>query len=244
MAKVALISGASRGIGRAMALRLSAAGWQVAVNYCRSQGAAESLCEEICVAGGKAVAIAADVGEAEQVAELFAKTRQLLGEPTLLVNNAAVAHFGLLQDMSAAEWRRLMAVDLDGAFYCIKEALPYMISAKKGCIINISSVWGEVGSSCEAAYSAAKGGLIALTKALAKEVGPSGVRVNCITPGVIATEMNARLGEDELAELAEYTPLGRLGLPDEVAALAEFLASDAATYITGEVIGVNGGWRG
>lgn len=243
MEKIALVTGASRGIGRAVALRLGRVGWQVVVNYHTNRAAAEDVCAEICAAGGRAVAVAADVADEEQVTEMFAAARAAFGEPTLLVNNAGVAHIGLLQDMTAQEWRRLMAVNLDGAFRCIREALPAMISAKCGCIVNISSVWGEVGASCEVAYSAAKGGLIALSRALAKEVGPSGVRVNCITPGVIDTEMNAALSAADLAELAECTPLGRIGTADEVAALVEFLAGEGATFITGEVIGVNGGWR-
>lgn len=244
MEKIALITGGSRGIGRAAALALGSAGWQVIVNYCCNQAAAEQTCAEIISTGGEAVAIAADVADEEQVAALFARARSVFGEPSLLVNNAGVAHFGLLQDMTAAEWRRLMAVDLDGAFYCTKAALPAMISRKGGVIINISSVWGEVGASCEVAYSAAKGGLIAMTRALAKEVAPSGVRVNCITPGVIDTEMNSRLSAADMAELANCTPLGRIGTAAEVAALIEFLASDKASFITGEVIGVNGGFRG
>lgn len=242
--KIAVVTGASRGIGRAVALRLGCAGWQVVVAYHTDRAAADDVCAGIAAAGGSALAHAADVADEEQVAGLFAAARAAFGEPTLLVNNAGVAHFGLLQDMTAAEWRRLMAVDLDGAFYCIKQALPAMISARRGCIVNISSVWGEVGASCEVAYSAAKGGLIALSRALAKEVGPSGVRVNCITPGVIDTDMNAWLSAADVAELADATPLGRIGTADEVAALVEFLAGDAAAFITGEVIGVNGGWRG
>lgn len=244
MKKIALVTGASRGIGRAVALRLGRAGWQVVVAYHTDAAAANEVCAGIKAAGGRAVAHAVDVADEEQVAGLFAAARAAFGEPTLLVNNAGVAHFGLLQDMTAAEWRRLMAVNLDGAFFCTRQALSAMIRARCGCIINISSVWGEVGASCEVAYSAAKGGLIAMTRALAKELGPSGVRVNCITPGVINTDMNARLSAADMAELAEATPLGRIGTADEVAALVEFLAGDAAAFITGEVVGVNGGWRG
>lgn len=244
MEKVALITGGSRGIGRAAALKLGRAGWQVAVNYCNNRELAEQTCAEIMAAGGNAIAVGADVAQEEEVAVMYEQVGRLLGEPSLLVNNAGVAHFGLLQDMTAAEWRRLMAVDLDGVFFCTKAALPAMISRKSGVIINIASVWGEVGASCEVAYSAAKGGLIAMTRALAKEVGPSGVRVNCIAPGVIDTEMNGRLSAADMRELADCTPLGRIGTVAEVADLIEFLASDKAAFITGEVIGVNGGFRG
>lgn len=244
MAKVALVTGGSRGIGRAAALRLAQSGWQVAVNYCSSGAAAQAVCDEIAAAGGRAQAYGADVADEAQVAAMFEQIKNTLGQPGLLVNNAGVAHFGLLQDMTAEQWRRLMAVDLDGAFYCCKQALPAMIAAKQGCIINVASVWGEVGASCEVAYSAAKGGLIAFSRALAKEVGPSGVRVNCVTPGVIATDMNARLSAADMQELAACTPLERIGTADEVAALIEFLADDRAGFVTGEVIGVNGGFRG
>lgn len=242
MQKVALVTGAGRGIGRAVAIALAADGWQVAVNFCRNEQAAAETCAEITAAGGVAVSFQADVADEGQVAEMFRRVRQQLGAPQLLVNNAGVAHFGLLQEMTTAEWRRLMAVNLDGAFFCCREALPDMLHAKSGCIVHIASVWGQAGASCEAAYSASKGGLIAFTKALAKEVGPSGVRVNCVAPGVIDTAMNARLSSADMAALAEETPLGRIGSPEEVAAVVKFLASDAASFITGEILGVTGGF--
>lgn len=237
-----MITGAGRGIGRAAAGLLAARGYRVIVNYYQSEAAARSLCDEIMAAGGEALAVRADVADEAQVNAMFERARQTFGAPTLLVNNAGLAHFGLLQDMSAADWRRLMAVDLDGAFFCCKAALPDMIAAKGGAIINVASIWGEVGASCEAAYSAAKGGLIAFTKALAKEVGPSGVRVNCVSPGVIATEMNARLSAADMAALAEETPLGRIGTAAEVAEVIAFLADEKASFITGQVVGVNGGF--
>lgn len=242
MTKVALITGASRGIGRAAALALAQDGYCVIANYHKNEQAAAELCAEIAARGGRALPICADVADEVRVCAMFRQAEQTFGAPQVLVNNAGVAHFGLLQDMSADEWRRLMAVDLDGAFYCIKAALPAMLAAKNGSIINIASIWGEEGASCEAAYSAAKGGLIALTKALAKELGPGGVRVNCVSPGVIATDMNARLSKAELQELAEATPLGRCGLPQEVAEAVRFLASDKSAFITGQIIGVNGGF--
>ncbi len=242
MSKVALVTGAGRGIGRAVAAALAAAGWQVAVNFCQNEQAAADTCAAIAAAGGVAAPFRADVAEEAQVAEMFRRVRRELGAPQLLVNNAGVAHFGLLQEMTAVEWRRLLAVNLDGAFFCCREALPDMLHNKRGCIVNVASIWGRAGASCETAYSASKGGLIAFTRALAKEVGPSGVRVNCVAPGVIDTAMNARLTPADMAMLAAETPLMRIGTPDEVAAAVKFLASDAASFITGEVLGVTGGF--
>lgn len=238
--KVAVVTGASRGIGRAAALALAAAGCRVVVNFCRDEAAAAAVCGEIRGAGGEAVSVRADIADEAQVAALFAAARASFGPMDILVNNAGVAHFGLITDISTEEWRRLMGVNLDGAFFCCREALADMVPKKRGCIVNVASIWGQVGASCEAAYSAGKGGLIALTRALAKEVGPSGIRVNCVAPGVIATDMNARLSEQELAALAEDTPLGRIGRPEEVAEAILYLAG--AEFVTGQVLGVNGGF--
>ncbi len=238
--KVALVTGASRGIGRAAALALGLAGCRVVVNFCRDEAAAAAVCGEIRGNGGEAVSVQADIADEAQAAALFAAARAGLGPVEILVNNAGIAHFGLLTDVSAAEWRRLMGVNLDGAFFCCREALADMVPKKRGCIINVASMWGQVGASCEAAYSASKGGLIALTRALAKEVGPSGIRVNCVAPGVIATDMNSRLSEADLTALAEDTPLGRIGRPEEVAEAILYLAG--AEFVTGQVLGVNGGF--
>ena len=171
------------------------------------------------------------------MAELLRRERHI----DVLVNNAGIAWTGLLTDMTEWEWQQLFRVNVDGAFHLCRAVLPGMISRRAGSIVNISSIWGETGASCEAAYSATKAAIIGLTKALAKEAGPSGVRVNCITPGVIATEMNAALGEDALQALAEETPLGRIGTPEEVAAAVCFLAGEESSFITGQVLGVNGG---
>lgn len=238
--QVALVTGASRGIGRAVALSLGAAGCRVVVNYRRSKTAAEEVCREIRAAGGQALAVQADVAEKAQVEALFAAAEQGFGPVDILVNNAGIAHFGLLTELSEAQWQRLLGVNLGGAFFCCQAALRSMVARKRGVIVNVSSMWGLVGASCEAAYSASKGGLIALTKALAKEVGPSGIRVNCVAPGVIATEMNGNLSGAELAQLAEDTPLGRIGQPEEVAEAVLYLAG--AEFVTGVVLNVNGGF--
>ncbi|MBQ3077356.1 MAG: 3-oxoacyl-ACP reductase FabG [Clostridia bacterium] len=239
--KTALITGASRGIGAALAEAFAEAGWAVAVNYNKSREAAEQLVSRLTAAGHTAAPFQADVGDPEAVRRLVADTEDRLGSIDLLVNNAGLSHHGLLTDLSDADWQRLLAVNLSGALYCCRAVLPGMIRRQSGTILNISSMWGQIGGSCEVAYSATKAGLIGLTKALAQEVGPSGVRVNCIAPGVIATDMTTVLGEDTLAALADETPLCRVGLPREVAAAALYLASPAAAFVTGQVLAVNGG---
>lgn len=229
--KRVLVTGGSRGIGAAAVRAFAAAGYDVTFLYLRSTAAAEALASET-----GATALRLDVGDGEAVANALADARF-----DILVNNAGVSSFSLLTDLSDAEWRRTMSVDLDGAFYCAKAVLPGMISRKWGRIINVSSMWGLVGSSCEVHYSAAKAGLIGFTKALAKEEGPSGITVNCVAPGVIDTEMNAALTPETVASLVEETPAGRLGTPEEVAKLILFLASEDAAFITGQVICQSGG---
>lgn len=238
----ALITGASRGIGQAIALRLAADGCRVIVNYQHNAEAAAEACRQIENNGGRAVAIQADVSQPEQVARLFAQIPPEFGGVDVLINNAGIAHFGLISDISPAEWRQIFAVNVDGSFNCIQAALPHMIHQKNGVIINISSIWGLVGASYEVAYSASKGALIALSKALAKELGPSNIRVNCVAPGVIDTEMNSRLNNEELAALKEETALGCLGQPEDVAAAVAWLVSADAKFVTGQVISPNGGF--
>lgn len=235
--ETALVTGGAGGIGSAICRRLAADGWRVAVCFENSENAARMLAEET---GGRA--FRCDVADSEAVRALFLLVEKEMGAPSLLVNNAGTDWRGLIQDMTDAEWRRVMAVNLDAAFYCSRAALGTMIRAHKGAIINIASIWGEVGASCEAAYSAAKAGIIGLTRALAKEVGPSGIRVNCVAPGCIATAMLDCFSEDEKAALAEETPLGRIGTPDDAAAAVAFLASPAAAFITGQILGVGGGF--
>ena len=236
-----LITGASRGIGAQCALTFAREGYDVALNYCRSEEKALALVREIEALGVRACAVQADVADSMQVKRMFETVRAELGTVDVLVNNAGVAHIGLLTDMTDDEWRRVIDTDLSGTFYCCRESLSDMIRAHSGVIVNIASMWGEVGASCEAAYSAAKAGVIGLTKALAKEVGPSGVRVNAVSPGVVMTDMMAGFSDEDVAALKEETPLIQLGMPEDIADAVIFLASEKARFITGQVLSVNGG---
>lgn len=237
MAGVAVITGGSRGIGAAAVAAFQESGYRVAFLYRESEAEAAALSEKT-----GAFMVRADVSSPEQVKKAFARIRAGLGPVDVLVNNAGIAQFRLFDQISDEEWRRMMSVNLDGAFFCARAVAPDMISRKKGVILNVSSVWGVSGASCEAHYAASKGALIALTKSLAKELGPSGIRVNCVAPGVIRTDMNRALDDAALRELCESTPLGRLGEPEEVAAALLFLAGDGASFITGQVLGVDGGF--
>ena len=234
--KTVLVTGASRGIGAAAARRFAAAGYRVAVNYDRSKAQAEALAAAL---GG--IAVHADVSDPAQVSSMVDSVLEKFCQLDILVCNAGVDWQGLLPDMTDADWKRVMGVDLDGVFYTCRAVLPHMIHRKSGKIVTISSMWGQVGASCEAAYSAAKAGVIGLTKALAKEVGPSGITVNCVAPGVIDTAMNQALPPEALAELAQETPLGRIGTAAEVAESVFFLCSPAADFLTGQVLAPNGG---
>ena len=241
MRRVALITGGSRGIGAACARLFAARGWSVVFLYKSRVDAAEALVRALREAGLDAACYRCDVADGEQVRATVAEILRLYHHVDALVNNAGVAHIGLLTDMSEQDWQRVFDVNVGGVFRVTQAVLPGMISRQSGSIVNVSSMWGEAGASCEVAYSAAKAAVIGFTKALAREVGPSGVRVNCVSPGLIATDMNAGLDEAALAELADETPLGRVGTAEEVAQAALFLCEEGASFITGQVLGVSGG---
>lgn len=241
--KTALITGGSRGIGAALCVAFAQAGYAVAVNYKESRKKAEGLAEIIRESYSvPAIAVQGDVADCNSVEKMFSVVNKELGSVDVLVNNAGVSSQQLITDVSAEQWKSLMGTNLDGVFYCSKQALPQMILKKQGIIINISSMWGQVGASCEVAYSASKAGVIGFTKALAKEVAPCGIRVNCIAPGVVMTDMMSQFDEDVIKELKEETPLQELGTPKDIADAAVFLASNRAKFITGQVLGVNGGF--
>lgn len=231
--KTALITGASRGIGAACSRALADDGYRIIINYNTNTESAKKLAADV---GG--IAIKADISDYAQVNEMFS----IAGNVDILICNAGIAMQKLFTDMSYDEWRRIFAVNMDGIFNCCQAALPYMIHKKSGKIITISSIWGITGASCETAYSASKAAVIGFTRALAKEVGPSGIQVNCVAPGVIDTEMNANLTPETIEALKEETPLCRLGSPDDIAALVSFLASEKSDFITGQVISSNGGF--
>lgn len=242
MTKTVLITGASRGIGAAAARYMAARGWSVAVHYNTAADKAEALAGELRQKGVRAVTLGADLSDPDQARRLVEQTQDALGHLDALVCNAGIAlPQQLLTDTAPDQWRRVMGVDLDGVFYVVKAAVPGMVRQKSGSIVTISSMWGVTGGSCEVPYSAAKAGVIGLTRALAKELGPSGIRVNCVAPGVIATEMNGHLAPEDLAALEEETPLGRIGRPEEVAKAIHFLAGEEASFITGQVLRVDGG---
>lgn len=242
MKKTVLITGSSRGIGAKTALKFSDMGYNVVINYNNSEKEALEILQKIRDNGVEAIAVKSDVSNYNEAKFLVDKAISEFGKLDVLVNNAGIAHQKLFTDISESEWRRMFEVNIQSMFNCSKFAAKNMIKNHCGKIINVSSVWGVQGASCEVHYSASKAAVIGFTKALAKELGPSGITVNCVAPGVIDTDMNSHLKREDLEELINSTPLMRLGLTEDVANLIVFLASENANFITGQTIGCDGGF--
>lgn len=242
MSQSVLITGAARGIGRACALRFAKEGWNVTACYAHAQQAAQSLGEEIRQLGAQCRCVQADVTDSAAVHRLVLLAQAEFGTPDAVVCNAGVAQQKLFADITEDDWDRMFDVNVKGMYCVIHEVLPQLLDRQAGSIVTVSSIWGQTGGSCEVHYSASKAAVIGMTKALAKELGLSGIRVNCVAPGVIDTDMNRMHGEAVMQELAEETPLGRNGTPDEVADVIYWLASEQSKFVTGQVLGVNGGF--
>lgn len=242
--RTVLITGSSRGIGKGCAISFAQSGYNVAINYKESREAAEALERDILSNGLSARAFRADVSVEAQAKELIEKVVEHFGRIDVLINNAGVSLYKPFDSVTADEWQKLRSTDLDSAIYCAKYAVKDMLMRKDGRIINISSVWGTYGASCEAHYCAAKAGVIGLTRALAREYAPCGITVNCIAPGVIDTDMLGGFSPEEKAEILSRIPRGRFGASFDVAKAALFFADAASDYVTGQVLGVDGGFIG
>lgn len=240
--KTAIVTGGSRGIGAAAVTLLARNGWRVAVGCLQNPEKAQALCASLEAEGCQVFPFRGDVASAAEMEAFVQTVLDRWGHLDLLVNNAGIAQQKLFTDLTEEDWDRMFAVNTRSLFTCCRAAVPHMVRRHTGNIINVSSIWGQVGASCEVHYSAAKAAVIGFTKALAKELGPSGIRVNCVAPGVIATEMNAALDPETLDALREETPLGAIGRPEDAAQAILWLAGEESAFVTGQIIGVNGGF--
>lgn len=237
---VAIVTGGAKGIGKAIVEEFAKSGIKVILNYNHSEKQAIEVKEELCKKGHIVEIYKADVSKPEEVKSLVTFAKNTFGEIDILVNNAGIDKFQLFTDITNEEWDEMIANNLNSVFYMTREVVKDMINNKKGCIINISSIWGMVGASCEVAYSVSKAGIDGLTKSLAKELAPSGIRVNSIAPGFIMTDMNKEFSKEELEEIKEQIPLGEFGKPEDIAKCSKWLVEDS--YTTGQIISPNGGW--
>ncbi len=242
MSKTVIITGASKGIGATTAIHFAELGYNVVINYNNSYQSAKLLTTSLKSRGFSVIQIKADVSNRMETDLLIKKTIDKFGSIDILVNNAGISQIGLIDEIDDYDAQRIFDVNLKGVYNCCRSVTPYMVNQKYGRIINITSMWGQVGASCEVAYSASKAGVIGLTKALAKELAPSNITVNAISPGLIETSMNANVSIDDLNSFVEDIPLGRIGNTSDVANAVLFLANDSSDYITGQIIGVNGGY--
>jgi len=244
MSKTVFITGASRGIGAACAVYFAEKGYDVSINYLSSDAKAEAVAERVRLLGRRAHLAKGDVADSSSVCRMIQEAEKELGTIDVLVNNAAISlPQAVFTDVPETEWKRMFAVCVDGLFHCTSAVMPGMLRKKQGSVINISSIWGISGASCEVHYSAAKAAIIGATKALAQELAPSNIRVNCVAPGVIDTDMNSHLSREDMDMLKEETPLGRIGTPEDIAKAVYFLADDSLSgFTTGQVLSPNGGF--
>lgn len=242
MEKIALVTGSSRGIGRAIATQLAHEGYAVCINYRVRRDCADDLVAKLQADGCRAMAVQADVSDRAQVNAMVHQVEETFGPVSVLVNNAGVAGQALFQEITDELWHRYFGVNVDGAFHAIQAVLPHMLHAHEGCIVNISSIWGQRGASCEVTYSCTKAALIGMTRSLAAELAPTHIRVNCVAPGVIKTDMLNALPPEVLPQLAQETPMGRLGTPEDIAQAVSFLVDSRADFITGQVLTADGGF--
>lgn len=241
MKKTIIVTGASRGIGAAIVKMLAKEDYNIVLNYNKSEEIAKKIQEEFTKQGKNVEIFKADVSKREEVKKLIEFTINKFKKIDVLINNAGISQTRLFTDITDEDWNNMLNVNLNSVFYMTQEVLPYMIHEKEGCIINISSIWGITGAACETHYSVAKAGVDAMTKSLAKELGPSNIRVNSIAPGIIDTDMNKYLLDEELANIEEEIPLGKIGSPGTIAKCVKWLIED--DYTTGQIIGINGGWN-